>query len=120
MNTIYDSANSLFRNEHFWKEYVKIRTLGYSSAEEYYKKTIEPQIYYRFNEGVKFREFEACIILKCWVANSCVKSYFMDNLYKTIIFFVDDFKKIYKYSWKFHIFFHPFLNLLFKLRQLIR
>lgn len=101
----------------YWKNYTRIKMLSYKNIEEYYERVIQPQIYYRINEGIVYREFEASILLSVWN-----KKLYSPDQYKVteiIQYFFDDFKDCYKWTWKFWTRTQPFLSILKEFVDLI-
>lgn len=107
-------VNDAIRNEKFWKEYSEIKMLKYPSIKDYFKKVIQPQIYYRSNEGTHFRDFESWIMIRCWSESFHCDTEFYKDLVKTMKYFIEDFKQFFPWTWRIHVFQYPFINLLYR------
>lgn len=110
---IIDVAD-LLRNDSYWKEYSEIKNLKYNSIKEYFNKVIQPQIYYRTNEGPHFRDFEAWVMTRCWNDSYHYNSEHYLDLVKTIKFFMKDFKAHYPLTWRLHSLRYPYINILYR------
>lgn len=102
---IIDLSN---RDTLYWKNYIRIRTLGYSSIREYYDKTMRKRIYNRINEGILYREYEASILMNAWCSSHYDPKQY--EIVDTILFFFEDFKNEFPWTWKVAILFLPFLG----------
>jgi len=107
----------LLRNDPYWKEYISIKDLKYESMKEYFTKVIQPQIYYRTNEGPHYRDFEAWVMTRCWSQSYHYNSEYYLDLVKTINFFIEDFKKYYPWTWRIHLLRYPFISILYRFSQ---
>ncbi len=114
---IIDVAD-LLRDDPYWKEYVSIKDLKYESMKEYFTKVIQPQIYYRTNEGLHYRDFEAWVMTRCWSRSYHYNSEHYLDLVKTIMFFIEDYKKHYPWTWRIHVFRYPFIGILHRFYNL--
>lgn len=105
-------------SDFYWRNYTRIRTIGYLSIKEYYDKTLKNLIYNRENEGILFREYEASILLNTWSSTHYDPKQYM--VVDTIIFFFNDFKKKYPWTWKVNTNIFPFLCKIKEFVDLIR
>ena len=81
-------VTDLLKKDHYWKEYSEIKNLKYESMKDYFINVIQPQIYYRMNEGIHYRDFEAWIMTYCWKQSYHYDNEYYNELIKTIKFFI--------------------------------
>lgn len=116
-NFIIDVKNAI-RKEQYWKEYSEIKFLKYQSIQDYFKKVIQPQIYYRSNEGVNFRDFESWVMIRCWSETFHQYTEFYEDLIKTMKYFIEDFKQFFPWTWRIHVIRYPFINLVYRFTKI--
>lgn len=110
----------LIKDDNFWEEYANIRSRKYNNIKDYFEKIIQPQIYFRTNESIKHREFEAWVMLKTWIDIYQENDEFYFELIKTILYFFDDFKNVYPKSWRIYVMYKPFLKMIYRFSEFKR